>query len=230
MSDESEDIEPPEDDGDDEQNVHPSQPIQGHVRHSNVSARVPESVGQGVFSNGVLILTGQFEIVLDFVLRMAEQQRIVARCILPRMVGQQLVQALQQNLQHYESRFGPLPKVPAPKQIQSSGESPEAVGEAFGPSFGFADHPENGPAPKSTPNIEDIYDELKVDDEIFSGSYANAVLIRHSGTEFCLDFIANFFPRSAVSARVYLAAPHIRPLLNSLIRSLTPPGTSQDFA
>ena len=46
---------------------------------------------------------------------------------------------------------------------------------------------------------------------MLSGRYANAVLIRHSATEFCFDFITNFYPQSAVSARVYIAAPHLGP-------------------
>ena len=85
-----------------------------------------------------------------------------------------------------------------------------------------APHPENIPAPPAPPQIEDIYDELRLPDDMLSGSYANAVLVRHTGTEFCFDFITNIFPRSAVSSRVYMAAQHVPLLLQSLIRSLNP--------
>ncbi len=234
LSEHPEGFTPPDDDSDDsdKEASQPgeSQPVQGQVRHNNISARVPDSIGHGVLSNGVMILTGTFEIVLDFVLRMGEQQRIVARCILSRAVAEQFAGALHENVRIYEARFGSLPDVPKPisaTEETSNVEQTEADSTQEEPT-----HPENQPAPPpQPPNIQDIYDELKISDEMMSGCYSNAVLIRHSGTEFCLDFITNFFPRSAVSARVFLAAPHVKPLLNSLERSMKPPpGTSQEFA
>ena len=76
------------------------------------------------------------------------------------------------------------------------------------------------PPPPASTNIEQIYDELRLPDAMLSGRYANAVLIRHSPTEFCFDFITNIFPRSAVASRVYLAAANVGGLLQSLQRSL----------
>lgn len=195
-----------------------SQPLHGQVRHSHVSARVPEGVGQGIFSNGVMILTGPFEIVLDFVLRFGEPNRIVARVILPHVVAQQLTSVLRDNLQGYEQHFGPMPRIP---RLRSAGdevpESEGAPGDAA-----FPPHPENIPGPSAAPRIEDVYDELRLPDSMLSGTYANAVLVRHTATEFCFDFITNIFPRSAVSSRVFLAAPHVPLFLQSLIRSLNP--------
>ena len=66
-------------------------PLHGQVRHSHLSARVPDAVGRGVFANGVMILTGAYEIVLDFVLRFGEPNRIVARVVLPHVVARQLI-------------------------------------------------------------------------------------------------------------------------------------------
>jgi hypothetical protein len=53
-------------------------------------------------------------------------------------------------------------------------------------------------------------------DEQLSGAYANGVMIGHSASEFKLDFLTNLFPHSAVSARVYLSAPQVPRLLDSL--------------
>lgn len=75
--------------------------------------------------------------------------------------------------------------------------------------------PPNPNAPKRQ-NPQDVYDELKLRDEILSGSYANAVMIGHGPFEFSFDFITNFYPQSAVSCRVYMAAGHIARLLESL--------------
>jgi hypothetical protein len=199
------------------------QPVQGQVRHNQMSARVPEEVGPGVFSNGVMILTGPYEVVLDFALRMGEQQRIAARVILPHVVARQFVSALQDNVRNFEKRFGSMPQMPKPIPEKrpdapaGSSDDDTPVGMSFG------GHPENQPAPPSAPQIEDIYHDLKLPDAMLSGRYANAVLIRHSAAEFCFDFITNVFPRSAVSARVFLAAPHVVPFLRSLSRSLLPP-------
>lgn len=73
--------------------------------------------------------------------------------------------------------------------------------------------------PPKKHNPQDIYDELKLRDEILSGAYANAVMIGHGPYEFSFDFITNFYPQSAVSARVYLACGHIPRMLDSLRQS-----------
>lgn len=192
-------------------------PLQGQVRHESRSALVPKEVADGVFSNGVLILTGPHEVVIDFLLRMGEQQRVAARVILPHLVARQFAAALEQDLRVYQSQFGPLPKVPRPVQ-------PPALEAGPAGDVAMDEHPENLPEPpRAAPSAEDIYHDLKLPDEMLAGAYANGVLIRHSGTEFCFDFITNIYPRSAVSARVFLAAPHVGPLLQSLKRSLHPP-------
>ncbi|MBX3423065.1 MAG: DUF3467 domain-containing protein [Pirellulaceae bacterium] len=70
--------------------------------------------------------------------------------------------------------------------------------------------------PPRHPSAEEIYDDLKVRDELLSGVYANAVMIGHGPHEFSFDFITNFYPHSAVSARVFLAAGQIPRLYDSL--------------
>ena len=203
---------PPADDSDEDNAA-----WHGQVRHNNLSARLPEHVGTGVFSNGVMILTGPFEVVCDFVLRMGEQQRIVARVIMPHIVARQFGAALGENIDNYERRFGPLPKVPRPQPD----ESDEDAGGIKEPEAALpADDKESGSRTANSSQIDDIYDELRIPDDLLSGRYANAVLIRHSGTEFCFDFITNLYPRSAVSARVFLATPQVGSFLASLTRSL----------
>lgn len=156
---------------------------------SQVSARVPEKVGRGVFSTGVLVLQGPHEFVVDFVQGMVQPRQIVARVVLPPGVVAGLVGALRDNLAQYQNQFGPPP--------------------ALRPN----------PPPPTPPNIEDIYGHFKLADELLSGVYANSALIAHTQAEFCLDFITGFYPRSAVSARVYLSAAQAPGVLNSLTQS-----------
>ncbi|GAB5403732.1 MAG: hypothetical protein Aurels2KO_19630 [Aureliella sp.] len=63
---------------------------------------------------------------------------------------------------------------------------------------------------------QEVYDDLKIKDELLSGAYANAVMIGHGPHEFSFDFITNFYPNSAVSSRVFLAAGQVPRLYDSL--------------
>jgi len=59
------------------------------------------------------------------------------------------------------------------------------------------------------PTLQEIYDEFKLPEDQLSGTYANAVMVGHSPSEFFFDFITNFYPTSAVSCRVFLSAQQI---------------------
>jgi hypothetical protein len=159
------------------------------IKHQQVTARVPEKVGRGTFSTGALVLQGPHEFVIDFVIRIAMPHQVAARIVLPFSLIPSLIQALRENLNNYQKRFGPPPALPVP--------------------------PPNTPVP----TIEEIYEQLKQPDDVMSGCYANAVMIAHTPSEFCFDFITNFYPRSAVSSRVYLAAPQVPRFLETLTRS-----------
>ncbi len=206
------------------------EPIQGQVRFSQLSARVPAHVGSGVFANGVLILMGLHECVLDFIQRLGEPHRIVARVVMPHVVARQLTKALHENLKIYESRYGRIAAIAPPRAGETAPPPPASteqrpaqpapppdpsitetivMGSSSAGTPTFANHPENQPVVATPPGVQDIYDEFRLPDEMLSGSYTNFVMIRHSPTEFCFDFITNIFPRSAVSARVYLATPHV---------------------
>lgn len=92
----------------------------------------------------------------------------------------------------------------APREPASSGSPPSEPMSSQGSS-----------AARQT-SVQDIYDDLKIRDEFLSGAYANAVMIGHGPHEFSFDFITNFYPHSAVSSRVFLAAGQIPRLFESL--------------
>src|ERR1700722_8700035 len=156
---------------------------------AHISARVPEKVGRGVFSNGVLVLQGPHEFLLDFVQRIAKPYQVAARVILPPTVIPRLQAALSDNLKHYVSTFGPPPAIMTPT-----------------------------PPPKP-PTLAEVYDDMKISDETTAGVFANGAMITHTQAEFCIDFIVNIFPRPDVSCRVFLAAPQITGFINSLSRA-----------
>ena len=175
----------------------PSAPntINQQIQHNPVAARVPPQVARGVFSTGAIVFEGPTEVVIDFVLRLGQPHQVASRIVLSHGVFGQFISALRENIKMFEDRFGPPPALPTPP--------PQATQQAQ----------------QNQHTIADLYDQLKLPDEMLSGVYANAVMIGHSPAEFWFDFIANFYPRSAVSSRVYLSAHHVRGLLDTLTTS-----------
>lgn len=164
------------------------------VRHSHIGALVPEKVARGVFSTGAVILNGNYEFIIDFLLRMNRPHQVAARVVLPPAVVPRMIQALQENLENYKSRFGE-PRLPE------------------------AALPKPGQPPQPQVSAEELYDQLKFGQTDMWGTYANAVMIGHTPTEFSFDFITTFFPRSVVSNRVFLSAPNVPRFLESLKHS-----------
>lgn len=85
----------------------------------------------------------------------------------------------------------------------------------------FGGLPSLQPPPGTAPlPLDQIYADLKLPDDMLGGAYANAALITHSQAEFCIDFITNFYPRSVVTCRVYLAAAHVPNIIQTLNQAL----------
>ena len=156
------------------------------IKHQQLSARVPDDIGRGVFSTGAIVLTGSTEFVVDFLVRMSRPFQVASRVVMPHAALLQLLKALEDNVRKYESRYGDIPPLPQPTP------------------------------PVRQPSIQEIYDDLKLPDDQLSGAYANACIIGHSPAEFVLDFVTNFFPRSAVSARVFLSARQMPQLIKGV--------------
>lgn len=159
------------------------------VRFSQTTARVPERVRPGVCATGAIVLNGPHEFMVDFVQRLTSPQQIVARVVVAPTLMPAFIKALGDNIANYTTRFGPPPALP--------------------------------PVPPGTPipPIQEVYEQMKYSDETLCGTYCNAVMVAHSPAEFCFDFITSSFPRSVVSCRVLMAAPHGPKLLESLNRS-----------
>lgn len=113
----------------------------------------------------------------------------------------------------------PEPSVHRPSLDSGSGSDPENRVQTGGT---HSDATQPGSTTHGTSHgvrqatAQEIYDDLKIRDELLSGVYANAVMIGHGPHEFSFDFITNFYPHSAVSARVFLAAGQIPRLYDSL--------------
>ena len=219
--------------------------VHGSFRVDHRTARLPKSIGGGEFANAIMVAAGPLEFILDFVQRLGEPARVVARVVMPPVVVGQFLQALQHNVGLYESQFGPMPSLPKPPTQQAASDADAApddavnlqppVGGAVGSGIAGAGIAGAGIEPQQPMGqqrpIEDIYDELKLDDDLLAGRYANAVVVRHSPAEFAFEFIARFMPASVVSNRVIVSAPNVPSLIASLRQAVgdhqrrqTPPG------
>ena len=159
------------------------------LQQQHVAARVPESISRGGFSNGVIVMSGASEFVLDFLQNLGHPPQVASRVVLPHTAMPQVIRALQQNVALYRQKFGAIPELP---RAEHSGR-------------------------QQTP--QEIYDELKLPDELLMGVYANGVMVGHTATEFRFDFLVNLFPRPVVSARLFLAVPQVSRMLASLGRN-----------
>ena len=168
------------------------EPPDGPPPNQALRARVPDSVADGCFSTGAIVMTGPSEFIVDFLQTIGRPHRVARRVVIPHPVMPQFVEALRKNLELYTSRFGPPPKPETPPQDPGA----------------------------RRPSPQEIYDDLKLPDEVLSGTYANGVMISHGANEFGLDFLTSFFPQSAVSARVFVAAGQAPRLLDSLQNAL----------
>jgi hypothetical protein len=131
-------------------------------------------------------MTGGTEFIVDFIMNLGTPPSVAARVVMPHATMPQFIEALKKNLDIYRQRFGDPPALP------------------------------QTPPPAKQPTAQEIYDELKLPDDQLSGAYANGVMIGHTASEFKFDFLTNLFPTSAVSARVFLSAPQVPRLLQSL--------------
>ncbi len=210
-------------------------PQSQEIRHSQVSALVPKAVARGVFSTGAVVLQGAHEFIIDFLLRMTMPHQVAARVVIAPSVLGRFITALRENLGNFQRTFQNEPP-PGVTQIDTSTvdvQPPSQKATALpapGGTSKFDGHSGAGATPTGNPqppdkqesttlsqnSVQDLYDQLKMPDEMLCGAYANAVMIGHTATEFSFDFITTFFPRSAVSARVYMSAGNVPRFLSSI--------------
>ena len=85
------------------------QPRSGSVQANPVAARVSEHASRGVFSTGVVLLTGGSEFIVDFVQNLGSPTSVVARVILQHGAMGRIIDAIERNVEGHEDRYGPIP-------------------------------------------------------------------------------------------------------------------------
>ncbi len=103
------------------------------------------------------------------------------------------------------------------------------MGGGAGPSGGLTPHTAGGLIPEtphahstSSPSgpITELYEQVRFPEDLLGGTFANAVMIRHTPEEFCFDFISSLYPRPIVVSRVFAAAGRVPSFIDAMAGSL----------
>lgn len=62
--------------------------------------------------------------------------------------------------------------------------------------------------------------QVKINDDILRGAYANAMSVTHTKEEFILDFLNLFPPQGSVNARVIMSPGHLKRVVAALADNL----------
>ncbi len=181
----------------------------------HLSARVPESVAKGAFATGVVVMGLPGEMVLDFLQTLVQPNQIVARVVLPWQTVPSLIQAMRHNLENHAKRFGIREPIQNDLDEPSSDEPNTSTSEPGSPAPTTKSSGESRQLYRQV-EAERFYDELRIDEDILVGAYANGAMINHTEFEFKIDFICSLKPYPVVTTRVFLSAPQLRRLLDSL--------------
>ncbi len=208
-----------------------------NFQHTPVGARVPEKVSRGVFATALMVLQTNELFVLDLLSMTSQPQQVVGRIIMTAHSFSQFLAALRMNVKHYESDIGPLkprlppahpsprstPTVPGTGSIVAGSGIEGGAGSSGPPHTGGGVMPEtpHGHAPPPPPGpITELYEQVKFPEDLLGGTFANAVMIRHTPEEFCFDFISSLYPRPIVVSRVFAAAGRVPSFIDAMAGSL----------
>jgi len=204
-----------------------------NFQHTPVGARVPEKIGRGVFASALMVLQTNELFVLDLLSMTAQPQQVVGRIIMTSSSFSQFLAALRLNVKHYENEIAPLkPRVPPHPGSPHGAPGPAGgtPGASGGGSPGGAQPQGGGGWTAETPHghtsspsqgpITELYEQVKFPEDLLGGTFANAVMIRHTPEEFCFDFISSLYPRPIVVSRVFTAAGRVPSFIDAMTGSL----------
>ncbi len=215
-----------------------------NFQHTPVGARVPEKIGRGVFATALMVLQTNELFVLDLLSMTSRPQQVVGRIIMTTTNFSQFLAALRLNVKHFEDELGPLkPRSTTPHPSShplpdlpggamggaGSGVGSVGVGGGGGVLGGLPPHIGSGPMPEtpyarstsSPPGpITEFYEQVRFPEDLLGGSFANAVMIRHTPEEFSFDFISSLYPRPVVVSRVFVAAGRVPSFIDAMAGSL----------
>lgn len=91
------------------------------TKRRELSVKVPEDVLGGVYANQMMVRHTREEFLIDFINLFPPEGVVNARVIVSPGHLKRMIRALQDNLQRYEARFGPILEAapPQPTTLQN---------------------------------------------------------------------------------------------------------------
>ena len=95
-------------------------------QQNQINVKIDEKVGEGTYSNFFLITNSPSEFILDFgrILPGIPDAKIYTRVVTTPQHAKQFLQALEKNLENFESQFGEI-KVQGQQENRSVGFKPD---------------------------------------------------------------------------------------------------------
>ncbi len=95
---------------------------------NKLNIELPEDVAEGVYSNLAIISHSNSEFILDFVRLVPNvpKAKVKSRVILTPQHAKRMLKALQDNIQKFESQFGPIDESNQPPFPPMSFNTPKA--------------------------------------------------------------------------------------------------------
>lgn len=82
-------------------------------QQQELQIQIPPEVQKGAYANNMVVAHTQEEFILDFILATPPVGMVNARVIVSPSHAKRIAQALIENIQKYESRFGEVENIPA---------------------------------------------------------------------------------------------------------------------
>jgi len=177
--------------------------------HSPEEATVPRRIRRGSFANVLLVQQVNGEFILDFLTTLIQPNELVRRIVCNQGGLRNIALSLETSMSEYETRFGPI------RSVESMLTKPGIIDE-IGPAAGNDD---SGSPVAEQLGMAAVYKTLRLSADRLVGVYADSLQASFTSREVSLDFIANFYPRSVVVARVLVAASRMPPLLETLLKA-----------
>lgn len=169
------------------------------IHHNPPTALIPDKVGMGLFSTEVVVFHGENEVSIDFIQGIAKPYRMVRRVIMSNYVAKTFFEVLKNELSVKKSKNSSYVE-----NLKNKNDD-----------FLEKNQDENEENYEKNEKVDDIYNNLKLENDELNGFYANKVLINYGKDSFCLDFISNIYPKSIVTSRIFVTNSTIFELLTA---------------
>lgn len=172
------------------------------IHHNPPTALIPEKIGMGLFSTEVVVFHSESEVAIDFIQGIAKPYRVVRRVIMANSIAKSFFEILNNELN-------------SPKKNKNSSHVENLKNKNFEEVQILNKNQQEDEDFEKKEKVDDIYSQLKIENNELNGFYANKILTNYGKDSLCLDFISNIYPKSIVTSRIFVTYSTIFELLKA---------------